>query len=89
MSEEIWKDIKGYEGLYQISSLGRVKSLHYGKEKILKLNKNNKGYLYIFLNKNGIRKHFYIHRLVAKAFISNPYNYNCVNHKNENTLNNN
>ncbi len=89
MSDEEWKDIKDYEGLYQVSNLGRVKSLHYGKEKILKNNKNNKGYLYLFLNRNGKRKHFYIHRLVAQTFIKNPNNFNCINHKDENPLNNN
>jgi hypothetical protein len=76
-------------GLYEISSLGRIKSLYYEKEKILKPSKNNKGYLFIYLYKDKDRKHFYIHRLVAETFIKNPNNSPCVNHKDENPLNNN
>lgn len=83
---EIWKDIKGYEGLYQISSLGKVKSLKFGKEKILKPRKNTFGYLESVLCKNGNSKSFKIHRLVAEAFIPNPNNLPCVNHKNENKI---
>lgn len=84
--EEIWKDIKGYEGLYQISNLGRVKSLGNGKsrkEKILKPRKNSAGYLRVMLCKEGKIKDFYIHRLVANTFLSNPNNYTQINHKNE------
>lgn len=85
MKEEIWKDIKGYEGMYQISSQGRVKSLNYkntGKEHIL-LQWYNKGYNRIGLMKNGILKMYLVHRLVAEAFIPNPNNYPCINHKSE------
>lgn len=80
---EIWKDIERYEGLYQISNWGRVKSLKYGKERILKPLKNDKGYLSVRLCKNSQRKMYKIHRLVAEAFIPNPYNLPMVNHKNE------
>lgn len=87
MENEIWKDIEGFEG-YQVSTLGRVKSLGNGnsnnsKEKILKQYKNKKGYLFVNLYKDGKAKMFTIHRLVAKAFIPNPLNLPCVNHKTE------
>ena len=89
--KEIWKDILGYEGLYQVSNFGRVKSLNYkrtGKERILKLLKHKCGYLYIGLHKDNNVKNYYIHRLVAEAFIDNPNNLPQVNHKDENKLNN-
>ena len=85
---EIWKDIKDYEGLYQVSNLGRVKSLKYGKEKILKSCKLNNGYLIVNLHKEGKQKHYYIHRLVATAFIPNPDNLSQVNHINEDKTDN-
>ena len=69
---EIWKDIEGYEGLYQVSNFGNVKSLNYkrsGREKILKPSKDNDGYLHVNLCKNNNQKGFTIHRLVAKTFI--------------------
>lgn len=69
---EEWKDIKGYEGLYQISNYGRVKSLNYdhtGKEQILKLPKSQKGHLYVCLYKNEKRNVFEVHRLVALSFL--------------------
>ena len=81
---EIWKDIKGYEGLYQVSNMGRIKSLGNDKtrkEKILSLKPNNKGYIIVHLCKNGKRKHFSVHRLVAEAFLPNPDNLPVVNHK--------
>ncbi len=93
--EEIWKDIKDFEGLYQISNLGRVKSLeridksnHLVKEKILKIFKTRNGYLKVVLCKNGKQKNYDIHRLVAQAFITNPDNLPQVNHKDENKENN-
>ena len=85
---EVWKDIEGYEGLYQVSNWGRVKSLKFGKERILKPEKNRNGYLVVNLYKNGKRKHFKIHRLVAEAFVSNPDNLPCVNHADEDKTNN-
>lgn len=89
MTEEIWKDIEGYEGLYQVSSLGRVrrvKSLKIGK--ILKPCKNLKGYCIVVLSKNGKHKTLTIHRLVAQTFIPNPDKLPCVNHKDEDKTNN-
>lgn len=89
--EEIWRDIKGYEGLYQVSNLGRVKSLNYNhtkKEKILTNNKHNTNYLSVTLVKNKVKKQILVHRLVAEAFIPNKYNYPIVNHKNEDKSNN-
>lgn len=94
---EIWKDIEGYEGLYQVSSLGRVKSLERlntrGRiihEKILKPVKNRKNFEYrqVSLSKNGKIKNYLVHILVAKAFIENPNDYPMVNHKDENPSNN-
>ena len=89
---EIWKDIAGYEGLYQVSNMGQVKSLERKvkkwdgvrtvPEKILKQSLRG-GYLSVCLSKGGIYKHHTIHRLVATAFISNPNNYPCINHRNE------
>lgn len=97
MNEE-WKDIKGYEGLYQISNFGRVKSLartikyrQYTKEtdeKIMKLILNKRGYLYAHLCKNGKYKWYRVHRLVAEAFVDNPYHKEQVNHIDRNVLNN-
>lgn len=84
--KEIWKDIVDYEGLYQISNLGRVKSLNYrhtGREKMLKLSVNNKGYIIVKLWKNRKFKSFRLHRLVAQAFIPNPNNLPFINHKSE------
>ena len=87
---EIWKTIKDYPN-YQISNLGRVKSLGNNKtrkEKILKSYKNNKGYLKVDLYKEGVIKKYYIHRLVASAFLDNPNNLPQVNHKDEDKTNN-
>lgn len=87
---ETWKDIIGYEGLYKVSDWGRIKSLYNYKRNgtdILKP-KIKRGYYQIGLRKNGKRKWFAVHRLVAQAFIANTNNYPCVNHKDENKLNN-
>lgn len=87
---EIWRDVNGYEGLYQVSNYGRVKSLAKNgrKELILKLSKTIWGYLDIQLYKNGRNHHERIHRLVAKAFIPNPNNLPQVNHIDLNRQNN-
>jgi len=87
---EEWRDIEGYEGLYKISNIGRVRSLprNTTKGKILKPVKQPNGYLQVLLYKNGKKKKFLIHRLVAKAFIPNPLNLPEVNHKDENKENN-
>ena len=91
--KEIWKDIKEYEGLYQISNYGRVKTLNPGynkiKSNIKSLRKCHDGYYRISLYKDKKIKTYYIHKLVAKHFIPNPNNYSCINHKDENKLNNN
>lgn len=86
--KEKWKDVKNYEGLYQISNLGEIKSYYKGC-KVLKINITACGYCYITLYKNKKPKRFPIHRLVAQAFIKNPNNYLFINHKDENKLNNN
>lgn len=102
--QEIWKDIKGYEGLYQVSNLGRIKSLprklkiynQYGftnkysctREKILKLQQDRHGYLRVCLSKYKNKKLLQVHRLVAQAFIPNTNDLPCVNHKNENKSDN-
>ena len=92
MNEE-WRDIGGYEGLYQVSNLGRVRSLrdknNKKRELILKPKIMRNGYLKVDLCKNGKQKTFTVHRLVATVFISNPKNFPVVNHKDENKLNNN
>lgn len=85
--EEEWRDIAGYEGLYKISSLGRVKSLNYygkaGNEKIRRLRVNKFGYSDIVLSKNGVNRTYQVHRLVANAFIPNPNSLPQVNHIDE------
>lgn len=89
--EEEWRDIAGYEGLYQVSNLGRVKSLNYrhtGKGKILKPDKNKYGYLQVTLYKNGKYNRRFVHRLVARMFIPNHKNLPQINHKDENKENN-
>lgn len=98
--DEIWRDIKGYEGIYQVSSKGRVKSLErdiickngrkqHRKERILKGSLDMRGYLQVSLgNTKGERKFLWIHRLIAEAFIPNPENKPQVNHKDEVKTNN-
>ena len=91
LPKRIWKDIPGYEGLYQVSNTGQVRSLNYrqtGKTKILKQHTDKNGYKKVGLSKNGKVKTYAVHRLVAKAFISNPNNLPYVNHKDENPSNN-
>ena len=93
---ELWKDIKSFEGLYQVSTLGRVRSLDkyidvkirnvdkvLKRGKILKPAYDKDGYLRVSLCKNGKRTNFYVHRLVAEAFIPNPLNLPVINHKDE------
>ena len=92
---EIWKDIKGFEGYYQISNYGRIKSLsrfklnskkegvgHYTKERIRKNNISKTGYYVVDLVKNGVRKTFKVHRLIAIYFIKKEKGKNFINHKN-------
>ena len=81
--EEIWKDIEGYEGLYQVSNMGRVRSL---RNNIILRQGITNGYERVLLCTNNIRKGYSVHRLVAMAFIPNPNNYPIVNHKDESEL---
>ncbi len=78
---EEWKDVEGYEGLYQVSNLEKVMNVKTGK--ILKPYLYQTGYYGVVLSKNNIKKHHFIHRLVAQAFIPNPENKPCINHINE------
>lgn len=88
--EEIWKDVKGFDNKYQVSSLGRVRSFAKGKNGTLLKPCINHGYECVGLYKRGNKTHsFPVHRLVAEAFVPNPNNYNTVNHIDENKLNNN
>ena len=82
---EEWKDIKGYEGSYQVSNEGRIRNIK--RDKILS-NLNVNGYMAINLHKNGVMKQYKIHRLVAEAFIPNPNSLPQVNHKDECKTNN-
>jgi group I intron endonuclease len=89
--DEIWKDIEGYEGLYQVSNLGDVRSLKYAggnKVKLLKQSTDKKGYKRVVLCKDRKKKNHWIHRLVAIAFIPNPNNLPIVNHIDECKSNN-
>jgi hypothetical protein len=86
---EVWKDIKGFEGSYQISNKGRLKSFHKDKNGYIRSNKNSKGdYLSVVLMSGKHKKSTRIHRLVAEAFIPNPLNKPEVNHKDGNKQNN-
>ena len=96
---EIWKDVEGYEGLYQVSNLGRVKSLARTcktkgngirdvKECIRKTITSNCGYVMVLLCKDNKAKHCLMHRLVANAFVGNPDNLPQVNHKDGDKANN-
>ena len=87
--KEIWKDIKDYEGHYQVSNLSRVKSIKFGKERILKPVTDRHGYLIVGLWKNNKQKTYKVHRLVAEAFLPNTDNLTQINHKDENKSNNN
>jgi len=88
MKKEIWLPIEGYKGIYEISDLGRVRSLKYGEKRILRPADNGQGYLMVCLCKDGKRKYFSVHRLVALAFVPNMFGLNEVNHINEDKTDN-
>ena len=95
---EDWKDINGYEGKYQVSNYGRIKSFpkfierktgsYFTKEKVLKCTLDNYGYPCVYLYSNGNVRHIKVHILVAKSFIENPNGYSDINHKDGNKTNN-
>jgi len=97
--KEIWKDIENYEGYYQVSNLGRIRSVtrevihkngnkhtYYGSIKSQSFDKD--GYKIVTFSKDSIKKSYKVHRLVAAAFLDNPNNYSAVNHKNEDKTDN-
>ena len=98
--KEIWKPINGYEGIYEVSNLGRVRSLgHFvgnqyierrfqNRIRIIKASNRKANYKGVMIYKDGKRKSFLVHRLVAEAFIPNPNNFPEVNHKDEDKSNN-
>ena len=88
MSEEVWRDIEGFEGLYQVSDQGRVKSFKWNKERFLKPSMDKDGYLLVTLCAGGKPKTLKVHRLVCEAFHENPDNKPQVNHINEDKVDN-
>ena len=100
MKKEYWKPVVGYENLYEVSNLGRIRSfdrwvkskngsIRICRGRILKPYTNKDGYLCVVLSKNNKHKTYKVHRLVAEAFLPNPNNLPQVNHKDENKQNNN
>lgn len=99
MGKEIWKEVNGFEGQYEVSNKGRIRSvdrlvnqqgrIQLYKGCIMSPYVNNSGYLMIRLSKGNKKYSFTIHRIVACAFVANPNNYPCVNHKDEDKMNNN
>ena len=96
---EVWRDIQGYKGKYQVSSQGRVRSLtrlitnklgvsRLVQGHIMKATKNRSGYYIVDLCQNGTIRHYQVHRLVASAFIPNPIDLPVINHRDENPVNN-
>lgn len=88
--KEIWKDVQNWEGLYQVSNFGNVRTLHYKKPYLMHPVIDKKGYARVsFVVKNSKKYFRYgVHRLVAEAFIPNPNNLPCINHKDEDKTNN-
>jgi len=95
----MYKDIEGYEGFYQVGSMGEIKALsrrvinkkgreQFYPEKQLTPDKGPKGYARVTLSKNHKTKRFLVHRLVGKAFVNNPNNCPCINHKDNDPSNN-
>ena len=84
LAQEQWRDIEGYDGAYQVSDLGRVRSLKFGKVRVLRPGKHRQGYLQVALCQDGKQKSVYVHRLVAQAFIPNDdSSKTIINHINE------
>ena len=84
LEQEQWRDVDGYDGMYQVSDLGRVRSLKFGKVRVLRPQKDNGGYLSVHFYKDSIAKYFLVHRLVAQAFIPNSDESKTqINHRNE------
>lgn len=89
LAQEQWRDVDGYDGMYQVSDFGRVRSKKYGYWMVLKPSRNTNGYLKVILFKDGDRKQTYVHRLVAQAFIENTdSSKTIINHIDENKENN-
>ena len=88
MTNEEWRDVVGYEGRYQVSSMGRVKSFKWNKERFLKPSMDKDGYLLVTLCAGGKPKTLKVHRLVCEAFHENPDNKPQVNHINEDKTDN-
>lgn len=97
--EEVWKDIPGYNGLYKVSNTGKVKSMYFHSQKgkgnnikenpkILNPGIDSYGYSIVSLCDGNTKKTMAVHKIVAKTFIPNPYNFPCINHKDENKQNN-
>ena len=88
---ETWKPVVGYEGLYEVSNKGRIKSLHYwggNRQEVLSQAMRKDGYMHVGLSKDGVCTTYVVHRIVATAFIPNPQNLEMVNHKDEDRTNN-
>lgn len=95
---ELWRVIKGYEGIYEVSSAGRVRSLgrnvRFGNQsrqveaRVMAEEQHYRGYLRVGLSRKGVTTHHFIHRLVADAFLKNDDNLPVVNHKDRNKKNN-
>ncbi len=89
LAQEQWRDVEGYDGMYQVSDLGRVRSLKFGKVRVLRPGKNGDGYLQVGLCQDGKQKNVYVHRLVAQAFIENDDETKIyINHRDECKQNN-
>ena len=89
LPHEIWRDVVGYEGLYMVSNMGRIKSFYGIGEKLLTPSVNKGGYMYVVLtNINKVRKSLKVHTLVAQAFLPNPENKPVVHHRDSNRANN-